>query len=258
MRIVRKVAQYFYPQRQTQVMNEGWATFWHYTLMHHLYDEGLINEGYMLEFLHSHTSVIFQPEFDDPRYSGINPYTLGFRMFMDIKRICEEPTEEDRRWFPELVDTDWLDAVHFAMKNFKDESFILQYLSPHVMRELRLFSIVDDEKKAYLEVDAIHDDIGYRQVREALAAQYNLGNREPNIQVYNVNVKGDRSLTLRHYMHQGRPLNEAATEIVKHIHRLWKFDVKLESVDNEEIKKTISCPKHTDSGKKTGAMIEMA
>src|SRR5690606_16560874 len=31
VRIVRKVAQYFYPQRQTQVMNEGWATFWHYT-----------------------------------------------------------------------------------------------------------------------------------------------------------------------------------------------------------------------------------
>jgi stage V sporulation protein R len=33
VRIVRKVAQYFYPQRQTQVMNEGWATFWHHTLL---------------------------------------------------------------------------------------------------------------------------------------------------------------------------------------------------------------------------------
>ena len=85
VRIVRKVAQYFYPQRQTQVMNEGWATFWHYTLMHKLYDEGLIGEGYMLEFLHSHTSVIYQPDFDDRRFSGINPYTLGFKMFMDIK-----------------------------------------------------------------------------------------------------------------------------------------------------------------------------
>ena len=40
VRIVRKIAQYFYPQRQTQVMNEGWATFWHYTLMNDLYDEG--------------------------------------------------------------------------------------------------------------------------------------------------------------------------------------------------------------------------
>ena len=257
VRITRKVAQYFYPQRQTQVMNEGWATFWHYTLMHQLYDEGLITEGYMLEFLHSHTSVIYQPDFDDQRFSGINPYTLGFKMFMDIKRICENPTEEDKHWFPDIAGSDWLDTVHHAMKNFKDESFILQYLSPTVMRDMHLFSIVDNEKNAYLEVDAIHNEPGFRQVREALAAQYNLGNREPNIQVYNVNVQGDRSLTLRHFMHQGRPLDEQASEIVKHIHRLWKFDVRLESTEGESVKKTISCPKNSETSK-ADAMIGMA
>ncbi|MDZ4334462.1 MAG: SpoVR family protein, partial [Pseudomonas sp.] len=98
IRIVRKIAQYFYPQRQTQVMNEGWATFWHYTLMNDLYDEGLVTEGFMIEFLQSHTSVVYQPPFDSPYYSGINPYALGFAMYRDIRRICEEPTEEDRRW----------------------------------------------------------------------------------------------------------------------------------------------------------------
>ena len=36
VRIVRKMAQYFYPQRQTKVMNEGWACFWHYTILHAL------------------------------------------------------------------------------------------------------------------------------------------------------------------------------------------------------------------------------
>ncbi|WP_299728128.1 SpoVR family protein [uncultured Endozoicomonas sp.] len=236
IRIVRKVAQYFYPQRQTQVMNEGWASFWHYNLMHEMYDEGLITEGFIMEFLHSHSSVVFQPEFDDPRYSGINPYTLGFNIFRDIRRICEEPTDEDREWFPDLAGTDWLDAVHFAMRNFKDEGFILQYLSPKVMRDMRLFSIDDDEINPYLEIDAIHDDSGYRQLRENLAAQYNLGNREPNLQVYNVDVRGDRSLKLRHYMHQGRPLEEKSTnEIMKHIHRLWGFDVKLESVDTQDL-----------------------
>ena len=59
VRIVRKIAQYFYPQRQTRVMNEGWATFWHYTLLNKLYDEGLVNDGFMLEILQSHTNVIF-------------------------------------------------------------------------------------------------------------------------------------------------------------------------------------------------------
>lgn len=241
VRIVRKVAQYFYPQRQTQVMNEGWATFWHYHLMHEMYDEGLITEGFIIEFLHSHSSVVFQPDFDDPRYSGINPYALGFSIFKDIRRICESPTQEDREWFPELAGTDWLDAVHFAMQNFKDEGFILQYLSPKVMRDMHLFSIDDNETNSFLEVDAIHNDSGYRLLRENLAAQYNLGNREPNIQVYNVDIRGDRSLTLRHFMHNNRPLEkESSEEILKHIYRLWGFKVKLESVnENKEVKTTI-------------------
>ena len=103
LRIVRNLAQYFYPQRQTKVMNEGCATFVHYTIMNRLYDKGLITEGSLLEFLHSHTSVVSQPEFDDQRYGGINPYALGFAMMPDIQRICEEPTDEDRDWFPEIA-----------------------------------------------------------------------------------------------------------------------------------------------------------
>ncbi|MCK5893110.1 MAG: SpoVR family protein [Endozoicomonadaceae bacterium] len=244
LRIVRKMAQYYYPQRQTQVINEGWATFWHYTILHEMYDEGLVTEGFMMEFLHSHSSVILQPDFDDPRYTGINPYTLGFKMFVDIRRICENPTDEDREWFPSIAGSDWLETLHFAMNNFKDESFIQQYLSPKMIRELHLFSIMDNEKKAYMEVDAIHDETSYREIRESLAAQYNLGNREPNIQVYNVNVKGDRALTLRHYMHQDRPLGDTTDEILQYIHKLWGFDVKLESVDeNEQVKRTVSYPR---------------
>ncbi|MGH8729314.1 MAG: SpoVR family protein, partial [Burkholderiales bacterium] len=138
VRIVRKIAQYFYPQRQTQVMNEGWATFWHHTLLNHLYDEGYLSDGFMMEFLQSHTNVVYQPPFDSPHYNGINPYTLGFGIYSDIRRICEDPTEEDRRWFPDLAGSDWVKAVDFAMRNFKDESFIAQFLSPKLIRDLKL------------------------------------------------------------------------------------------------------------------------
>ena len=65
IRIVRNVSQYFYPQKQLQLMNEGCATFCHYEIMNRLHDRGLITEGSMLEFLHSHSSVVFQPGFDD-------------------------------------------------------------------------------------------------------------------------------------------------------------------------------------------------
>lgn len=228
IRIVRKMSQYFYPQKQTQVMNEGWASFWHYTINQHLYDEGLVTDRFMMEILHSHTNVIFQPAYNSPHYSGLNPYALGFAIFMDLRRICEHPTVEDRTWFPELAGSDWLDTLHFAMENFKDESFISQYLSPKVMRDLRLFAITDDDTKSYLKIAAIHDEDGYQRVRETLSAQYNLANIEPNIQVYNVDINGDRSLTLRYVPHNRVPLADSCQEVLKHIHRLWGFEVILE------------------------------
>jgi len=107
--------------------------------------------------------------------------------------------------------------------------FTGQYLSPKLMRDFRLFAIHDDEQQSELEVCAIHDDAGYRRVREALSQQYDLGSREPNIQVWNVNLRGDRSLTLRHFQHRNRPLAEGAQEVLKHVARLWGFGVQLES-----------------------------
>ena len=228
VRIVRKAAQYFYPQRQTQVMNEGWATFWHYTLLNSMYEEGLLTDGFMLEFLQSHTNVVAQPP-----GGRINPYALGFAMFSDLKRICEAPTDEDRRWFPDIAGSDWIKSLDYAMRNFKDESFVGQYLSPELMRRFRLFAVRDEESEAELEVAAIHDDAGYRHLREALARQYDINHREPNIQVWSVDTRGDRSLTLRHVQHAGRALNDEADEVLKHVARLWGFRVILESVDAE-------------------------
>ena len=242
VRIVRKIAQYFYPQSQTQVMNEGWATFWHYTILNDMFDQGLVTEGFMMEFLHSHSGVVAQPGFDSPYFNGINPYALGFAMMRDIRRICEAPTEEDRHWFPELAGSDWLESLHFAMQNYKDESFIQQYLSPTVIRDFQLYCILDDDHSDTININAIHDERGYREVREALALQYNLSTREPDIQVYEVDVRGDRSLTLHHLQNSRKPLNDDTEEVLKHLHRLWGFDIYLFSYDGEEATSTFRVP----------------
>lgn len=248
VRIVRKVSQYFYPQKQTQVMNEGWATFWHYTILNHLYDEGLVSDKFILEFLHSHTNVIAQPPYNSPHYGGINPYALGFAMFQDIRRICESPTEEDKEWFPDLAGSDWLDSLHFAMHNFKDESFISQYLSPKMIRDFKLFSVLDDDRQNFIEVSHIHDDPGYRKIREKLAAQYNLSNIEPNIQVWNVDVRGDRSMTLQYIPHDRVPLADGHDEVLKHMYRLWGFDIVLEELTETGRRNIISaCPNKAES-----------
>ena len=234
VRIVRKMAQYFYPQRQTQVMNEGWATFWHYTILNQMYDEGLLSDGFMIEFLQSHTNVVAQPSFDSKYYNGINPYALGFAMMSDIKRICQQPTDEDKKWFPEIAGSDWLETLDFAMRNFKDESFIAQYLSPKLIRDFRLFTVLDDDRRNELEIARIHNDEGYQNIRQNLSDQYNIGSNEPNIQVYNIDRRGDRSLTLRHLQYNRRPLStDTLPEVLKHVARLWGFKVKLETVKED-------------------------
>ncbi|MDR5886263.1 SpoVR family protein [Vreelandella janggokensis] len=242
VRIVRKLAQYFYPQRQTQVMNEGWACFWHYTLMNRLYDDGNVDEGVMLEFLQSHAAVINQPGFDSPYYSGINPYALGFAIFMDIKRICEAPTDEDRRWFPDMAGSPWRETVEFAMRNFKDESFIHQFLSPKVMRDHKLFLVVDDDQEEMLEVAAIHNEQGYRRVRDALATQYALSVREPNIQVVEAAIRGDRSLTLHHVQDSRRPLARSVYPVIRHLQKLWGFPVHLISMEEGRVTRRYRWP----------------
>jgi spore cortex formation protein SpoVR/YcgB (stage V sporulation) len=233
IRIVRNVSQYFYPQKQLQMMNEGCATFCHYEIMNRLHDKGLITEGSMLEFLHSHSSVIFQPGFDDPRFSGLNPYALGFAMMSDIKRICEEPKEEDREFFPEIAGCgDPFGVLRDAWANYRDESFILQYLSPAVIRKFRLFQIADDSSKPSLKVEAIHDEVGYRRIRSALSRQYDLSRREPDVQVVDVDLTGDRTLVLAHYVHNSVLLDEkTCRSVLRYAAQLWGYAVKLIEVD---------------------------
>jgi len=230
LRIVRNLAQYFYPQRQTKVMNEGCATFVHHAIMNLMFERGLIGEGSLLEFLHSHTSVVFQPEFSDPRYNGINPYALGFAMMSDIRRIAEQPTDEDREWFPQLAGSgDWIGALKDAWANYRDESFIEQFLSPKLMRDFRFFALFDKAEDAAYRVSAIHDEQGYRAVRSLLARQYDTGIADPNIQVVDADLKGDRTLFLEHRMHRGVPLHHATKELViAHVEKLWGHDVVLE------------------------------
>jgi spore cortex formation protein SpoVR/YcgB (stage V sporulation) len=230
LRIVRNLAQYFYPQRQTKLMNEGCATFVHYTIVNRLYDKGLISEGALLEILHSHANVIAQFDFDDPRYGGLNPYALGFAMMQDIHRICLAPTDEDREWFPDVAGRrDWAAVLRNVWANYRDESFVRQFLSPRLMRKFRLFALTDRASEPNVRVDAIHDAEGYRRVRSALADSYDVAANEPDIQVVDVDLMGDRPLVLRHMVRNGVGLAEAGREAtVRHIRRLWGYEVRLE------------------------------
>ncbi|WP_206612706.1 SpoVR family protein [Paenirhodobacter populi] len=236
LRMVRQIAQYFYPQRQTKVMNEGTATYVHYRIMNILHERGGISDGNFMEFLQSHTNVIFQPAYDDPRFSGFNPYALGFAMMRDIERIVTAPEEEDRQWFPEIAGTgDAMAVLRDIWANYRDESFIGQFLSPHLMRQMRMFQIHDDPGVSEgIRIDAIQNERGYRRIRRALARSHDVGWIDPNIEVADVDLTGDRRLILHHHVVNGILLTEAdARRVLQHLANLWSYDVILREIDSD-------------------------
>jgi len=233
LRIVRQIAQYFYPQRQTKVMNEGCATYCHYRILTHLHERGRISDGAFLEFMNSHTNVIYQPEFDDPRYSGVNPYALGFAMMQDIQRLCMHATDEDREWFPDIAGRgDAIAVLQDIWANYRDESFIAQFLSPRLIRQWRMFHLSDDPDDPELRITAIHNERGYVRVRRMLARQHDISWSDPDIQVMDVDLNGDRRLVVHHNVLNHTLLEqEDAKHVLQHIADLWGYDVVLKEVD---------------------------
>ena len=234
IRIVRLIAQYFYPQPQVKLMNEGCATWVHQRIMTRLHETGQIDDAAFLEVLHSTSNVIMQPGFDHPAGGpGFNPYALGYAIMTDIARICDQPTAEDRAWFPELAGNgDPMGTLRHAWANYRDESFVLQFLSPKVIRDFRMFRLLDDAAEPTLLVDAIHDDDGYRAIRRSLARSYDPGLNDADVQVVDVDLSGDRRLLLQHRTRPGQLLApEDAEATLRQLAVLWGYDVLLEEVD---------------------------
>ena len=238
LRIVRLIAQYFYPQRQTKTMNEGAATYTHYRIMTALHARGWITDGAFMEFIQSHTNVVYQPSYDSGHFGGFNPYALGFGIMSDVERICIDPTEEDREWFGDIAGSgDPVEVLKDIWANYRDESFVSQFLSPHLIRQWRLFKILDHEGEADVRVDAIHDERGYKRIRRALSREYDIARQEPDIQVVDVDLAGDRTLMLENTVSDGVVLESSdANLVLQNLANLWGYEVALSEVDADSRK----------------------
>ncbi len=234
LRIVRNVSQYFYPQRQTKLMNEGCATFVHYHIVNELYDRGLISEGALLEILHSHSNVVYQTDFDNPAPQRHESLCAGFR---DDAGHPAHLRRADRRRIangsPDLAGReDWRGALREIWASYRDESFVRQFLSPHLIRKFKLFLLTDKASESEYAIDAIHDADGYRRVRNALAETYDVAARDPDIQVVDVDLLGDRKLILKHKRRNQVPLAEGDRDrVMRHVKRLWGYDAILQEED---------------------------
>ncbi len=206
--IVMEESQYFLPQIETKIMNEGWASFWHYTLLNKLN----LDQGLHLEFLKRHNQVI------RPFVGQINPYYVGFKIFEDLKN----------RYGMEKI---------FEVREVeRDQSFLLRYLTYDLCNELNLF----EYKKSGNEyiVSEVSDEEGWKQTRNSLALSVGLGGM-PTIRITEM-VKKDNMIVLEHE-YDGRELElNYAYETIKYFVELWGGKVILTTF-LEGTKKVITC-----------------
>ena len=173
LRIVKRETEYFLPQIETKTMNEGWASFWHYTILKELD----LPEGLHFEFLKRHNDVVA------PIVGGLNPYYIGFKIFQDL----------DNRYGREKI---------FEVREVeRDASFIRRYLTRELCEELNLFQY--GKRSFDYIIEEVSDEVGWEEIRDNLAFTSGLGS-VPYIRVVDLN-KQDNTLTLEHVF-DGREL----------------------------------------------------
>jgi stage V sporulation protein R len=212
MTIVHEEACYFIPQIETKIMNEGWASYWHYQIMTHLD----LPQEMRLEFMVNHNQVI------QPHPGGLNPYHLGFMIWKNIYESYEgsEPPDHSRP-------SDGKDALFQARESERDRSFLRRFLTEELVRKLGLFEFA--QKKSDYVVTEVADEEGWENIRNTLVASVGMA-ATPVIRIEDADHHGTRTLRMSHY-YDGRELNlENAEKTLAYTHRLWGRPVVLDTI----------------------------
>ena len=215
--MVHEEMEYFVPQMQTKIMNEGWASFWHSRIMREL---DLPDKEY-LEFADLHSGVV------SPQKGQLNPYYLGYKIYEDIERRWDNPSQEEREKFGRSGERG-REKIFEVREIENDVSFLRNNLTEELCEELDLFvyELVEEEEWTITEKR-------WERVRDQLVANMtNFG--FPYIQVEDGDYNGNRELYLKH-CHEGTALEmRYARKALEHVHTLWGRPVHLETVIDDE------------------------
>jgi len=198
-------------------------------MMSELYNKGMIDEGNFLEFLCLQANLTYTAS-TPHLHPYLNPYSFGFKIFQEIKRICVAPTEEDKQYFPHMIGKDWKEEVIFAVKHFNDASFIQQYLTPNLIRNLKLFIVEWDfqESKDCAFVTHIATPNEFKNIKNKIVERYKLEQHTPKIEIVSVDWEKTRVLTLEYTEFNSRELVPHELRIVmQNLTDLWGGPVKL-------------------------------
>jgi stage V sporulation protein R len=230
LRIVRQIAQYFYPQGQTKVMNEGWASFWHSKIM----TEKMLDGSELIDYADHHAGTMaVQP-------GRLNPYKLGLELWRDVEErwnkgrhgpdwdACDD-YEERQRW-----DTGTMEGrakIFEVRRHYNDLTFLDTFLTPDFVRRHGLFTYEYNDMTGQYVIS----DRDFRAVKEKLLFMLtNFG--QPHIDVVDANFLNRGELVLAHRF-EGVPLKlDLASETLENVQHVWKRPVHIETyVDDEPV-----------------------
>ncbi len=203
---VREESFYFYPVFATQIMNEGWASYWHARLLR---EADFIPQQAYLDAIKCHSDVVRPIAADQQVSLSVNPYHLGFSMWEKI------------------IKDEGLDVARKIMEQDDDFGFVRNYLTRELADELNMFryNARADGQVKVLEHDltALHESVIHNK--------YNFG--APSVAAKHVRVDGTLELVHDHTV-DGRGLDlERSRRVLEYVHKVWRRPVILHTVDQQ-------------------------
>ncbi len=232
--IVRNESHYFYPQRRTKIMNEGWAVYWHKRIMREMRARDYTTEAEDEKVWKIHSGVV------QPAEKGINPYHFGSNMFEYFTDYHNgNLSYKEKRWLEktdrpvyskfngDFIESPGLAKAKEIRQSDDDQSFIRNYFDKLISDRLE-FYVYEEQKKGNNTITVIKED-GWEVIRDMLARSMS-NNGHPYIVCTDIDYEKKQGLYLLHE-YEGRELDSGyITKNLPYIHSLWRRPVTLETV----------------------------
>lgn len=219
--ILREEAYYFLPQRLTKIMNEGWASYWHSTIM----TQKALKASEIIDFADHHAGVMAMSR------QNINPYKVGIELFRDIEYRWD--TGKFGKEYNECtnmnVKANWdqklgqgKEKIFEVRRTHNDITFIDEFLTPEFCERQQMFTYKYNPRTGRFEIDTRD----FEAIKQKLLSQLtNFGS--PAIEIVDDNY-GNRGEILLKHIHHGVDLDmNYAAETMRNIHFIWKRPINL-------------------------------
>jgi len=238
--IIREEAYYFAPQGQTKIMNEGWASYWHSTLM----TRYILRDEELIDYCEHHSGTLATSP------GRLNPYKLGIELLRDIERrwntgrygpaydACESMTQR-REWGKDKAPkgpvvgrgSPGREKIFQVRALYNDVNFLDEFLTPEFVDDQKLYHYRYDPSTGKMVV--VNRD--FDKIKQQMLFMLT-NHAQPYIYVLDGNYRNRGELYLGH-RHTGADLDvKFAVQTIKEVHRVWRRPVHLHArIDDDHI-----------------------